>query len=68
MYDSAQRCVLPVFFFGGFTTMAVINQPEKKLAKRTGDSSILTTDTITGAMGALAIAIFKIGLFNTAIF
>ena len=30
-----QRCVLPVSLSVGFTTMAVINPPERKLAKRT---------------------------------
>jgi hypothetical protein len=34
---TAQRCVLPVSFTGGFTTMAVINPPERKLAKRTSE-------------------------------
>ena len=33
MYYSAQRCVFPVS--GRFTTMTVINPPERKLAKRT---------------------------------
>jgi hypothetical protein len=32
---SAQRCVFASFLSGGFTTMAVINPLERKLAKRT---------------------------------
>ena len=31
----AHGCVLIIFFSGGFTTMAVINPPERKLAKST---------------------------------
>ena len=33
--ESAQRCFLPVFFSSRFTTMAVMNPPEKTLEKRT---------------------------------
>ena len=33
--SSAQRFVFVSFLSGGFTTMAVINLPESKLAKRT---------------------------------
>ena len=33
--STAQRCVWPVSFSGGFITAMVVNQPERKLAKRT---------------------------------